>query len=138
MSSIRGCTRPWCGAAETESGVDVDAATSFLRAQSSPLARRLRGTGAADAVGIALARHEASHATWIELIAAVECCRGQRAAACVADVYACHGEVVGSLECRLHRLLAPEAAVLLHRLLAQRLDDLTEKAVAALATSTPE
>lgn len=134
MGVIRGFCSPWSAdddAAASGRLVDRNRAALFLRAQSSWL--RL-GLGRADdptAVGIVLGAHDASHESWLALIAALEA-EDAEAAERVSALYWFHGRVVGSLERGADRRLGADALAGVRSLLAAMLGRLTEEAVARL------
>lgn len=103
----------------------------FLRRQQALLLRRLRDADR-DAGG-APAAEEGVHTEWLVLIATAGEHRGADAADRVARLYAYHGRVAGSLERQRQLPLPAPSSQRLRRLLASRLAELTDDAVAALS-----
>lgn len=112
--------------------LDRTAAAMFLRAQASWLRRGLRLVGDAVEVGLVLGTHDASHESWVDMIAAVERGLGDEAAQKMAQLYAFHGRVAGSLERGMDLRLDETVRIQVRRMLADRLTELTEEAIAAL------
>jgi hypothetical protein len=112
--------------------LDRTAAATFLRAQASWLRRGLRLVGDAVEVGLVLGTHDASHESWVDLIAAVERALGEEAAQKLSQLYAFHGRVAGSLDRGMDLRLDEGVRAQVRRMLADRLTELTEEAVAAL------
>ena len=138
MRSIASDAQPRCAQPDGPDTLDVDRAEAFLRVQGAALAAAVSRAGDPGAVAAALAEHEASHPGWIDLIATVGRRLGDAPASDVAAVYACHGQAVGLLESRLHRLVAPAACDLLQASLGLQLQELTDRAVAAILTGRPQ
>lgn len=112
--------------------LDRTAAAMFLRAQASWLRRGLRLVSDAVEVGIVLGTHDASHESWVDMIAAVERALGDDATQKMAQLYAFHGRVAGSLERGMDLRLDEAVRTQVRRMLADRLTELTEEAIAAL------
>ena len=132
MTKTEGPPRPWTRVIPGGIGVDVVAAADFLRGQCASLLGVLRWPPSPTDVSSVLDRHDASHAQWVDLIAAVERCWGRERAGQLATVYMCYGRIVGVLECRLHQLLPDEAAAELHSTLATYLRQMTDRAIGDL------
>lgn len=111
---------------------DTYATVTFLRAQASWLARGLTHGTDPTAVGLVLGAHERAHERWVDLIASLHQRLGADAAQTVATLYAYHGRVAGSLE-RGPGFLDPDTAAVVRNYHAERLLQLTEVTVAALA-----
>ncbi|HWH32472.1 MAG TPA: hypothetical protein VNU01_07355 [Egibacteraceae bacterium] len=121
------------GAVRDQQPLDREAAALFLRAQASWLRRGLRLAEDPVEVGIVLGTHDSSHESWVELIAAVERSAGAPAAGVVSALYGFHGRVVGSLERDMDLRLDAAVQAQVRRMLADRLTEMTEQAVALLA-----
>jgi hypothetical protein len=119
-------------AVESDS-LDAPAAAAFLRAQASWLRRGLRLATDPSEVGSVLGTHDASHGSWVSLIAEVERLVGDDAAQQVSQLYGFHGRVVGSLERGLDLRLDAGVQAQVRRMLAERLTQLTDEAVGALS-----
>jgi hypothetical protein len=132
MGVIQGFASPWDG--KRHATVDVAAASLFLRAQASWLCRGLTRNDDPAAVGIVLGAHDASHESWLTLIAATQVSHGDDTAQEIAALYGFHGRVVGSLERGLDRRLETRVADHIRELLAERLRDLTQAAIARLGS----
>lgn len=113
--------------------LDRTAAAMFLRAQASWLRRGLRLVGDAVEVSLVLGTHDASHESWVDLIAAAERALGKDAAQKLSQLYALHGRVAGSLDRGMDLRLDEAVRAQVRRMLADRLTELTEEAVAALS-----
>lgn len=111
---------------------DVERDCAFLREQAEALGDALRGAGDPADVATALTAHEASHETWVCLLARLEREGSSHLAADIETLYAFHGRVVESLERGLDGWFNPEAAFQIRTVLADRLADCTAMAVAAL------
>ncbi|MDP9405817.1 MAG: hypothetical protein M3O86_04330 [Actinomycetota bacterium] len=84
------------------------------------------------AVALVLGAHDRSHERWLRLVATVTRGCGDAAGQRVAALYGFHGQVAGSLERRACELLDPPVAREVRRMIAGRLDDLTEATVTAI------
>lgn len=135
MGVVQGFTPMW--RPSSRGTLDVVSASLFLRAQSSWLCRGLERAADPTATGIVLGAHDASHESWLDLIATVQRCRGDEPAQQIAALYGFHGRVVGSLERGLDRSLDPGVAASVRELLGERLQVLTERAVTILSSDEP-
>lgn len=122
----------------TSASIAATRATAFLEAQAQWLQRGLQQGGDPIVVGIVLGAHDRSHERWLTLIDLVCRSLGSEAAQEVAALYAHVGRVAGSLEHAAMDLLPAEIATSARRLLAQRLDELTEAAVETLRRAARE
>jgi hypothetical protein len=114
-------------------GVDRDC--SFLRAQAASLAEGLRRSGRPECLASALSAHDDGHEPWVRLLAKVAAEDERRLALELSDLYEFHGRLVESLERGLDGWFNGEAAHEIRTVLANRLTDCTEHAVAALERS---
>ncbi|HVL98893.1 MAG TPA: hypothetical protein VM324_06360 [Egibacteraceae bacterium] len=110
---------------------DPGAVELFLRAQSAWLGQGLARALDPVAVRIVLAAHDASHPSWLGVIAATQQALGAAPGQALAGLYAFHGRVAGCLERGPDPLLDALVAEGVRRLLSVRLAALTEAAVAA-------
>lgn len=117
--------------------LDREAATLFLRSQSSWLRQGLDRACDEVAVGIVLASHDTAHASWVALIAAVGDAVGPASADALAALYAFHGRVAGVLHRGPDPRLSADVAACVRSLLADRLVELTDVAVTALFCPAP-
>ncbi|MDP8969087.1 MAG: hypothetical protein M3N52_00960 [Actinomycetota bacterium] len=108
---------------------DAEAATLFLRAQASWLCRGLRRAGDPIAVRLVLGSHDACHGRWLALIDQVGHSLRPDLAQQLAELYALHGRVAGSLERGVDGRLDPRVADKVRGLLAAQLSQLTEAAI---------
>lgn len=113
-------------------GTDVDRDCAFLREQAEALCNGLRSTGDPAYLATALTAHEASHETWVCLLARLEREGPPQLAADLELLYDFHGRLVESLERGLDGWLNAEAAFEIRTVLADRLADCTAMVVAAL------
>lgn len=113
--------------------LDRTGAALFLRAQASWLRRGLRLADNPTEVGLVLGTHDASHESWVALIAEIERTLGAEAAGTVAQLYGFHGRIVGSLERGMDLRLDTTIQGQVRRMLADRLTQMTEEAIAVLA-----
>lgn len=139
MGVIHGVCWPWQASSGCSTPLlDVEAVCLFMRAQSSWLRRGLRHADDPTAVGIVLGAHDASHESWLGLIAAIERIVGPEPAAELAALYGFHGRVVGCLEQGVDRRVPHEVADAMREGLAERLAELTEAAIDAVRRATGE
>jgi hypothetical protein len=124
---------PWDGPTAAPDGdvarLDAAAACTFLQSQARWLTHALANADDPEVVGTVLGMHDASHASWLHLLAAT----GERdvdAAAQLVTLYGFHGQVVGSLERGVDCRLSIGVQVEVRRLIARRLELLTDEAVA--------
>lgn len=108
---------------------DAEVATLFLRAQASWLCRGLRRAGDPIAVRLVLGSHDACHGRWLTLIDHAGQSLRPDIAHQLAELYAYHGRVAGSLERGVDGRLDPEVADNVRALLAAQLSRLTEAAI---------
>lgn len=109
--------------------LDARAASAFLQSQARWLAHALEHVESTEVVDTVLGMHDASHDRWLGLIAGVERTDGD-AAADLTAVYGYHGRVAGSLERGVAEPLGGGVRRRVCTLLARRLDQLTDEAVA--------
>ena len=133
MGVIQGFHAPAGTAPAGRAPLDIGAAEMFVRAQSSWLRQGLTRGCDPTAVGIVLAAHDSAHPSWLCLIAAVEERVGPDAAGALCTLYTFHGRVVGALERGPDNRLSAAVAAGVRRLLEERLAELTDAAVDALA-----
>jgi hypothetical protein len=108
--------------------LDAAAASTFLQSQGRWLVHALDHMEAPDVVGTVLGVHDASHESWLELIADLE--RFDEATATdIAALYGYHGRVVGCLERGLDPLLSSTVQRQIRHMLSRRLDGMTSRAV---------
>jgi hypothetical protein len=110
------------------------AVCGFLTSQASWLAHGLDCADDPTAVGVVLARHDASHERWLAVIAQLDL-HDEETASQLAGLYAFHGRIAGCLERGPDRRLGPEVHVEVRRLLSRRLSAMTE--ACAQAVSSP-
>lgn len=115
--------------------LDRQAAALFLQSQASWLRQGLERAGDATAVGMVLASHDTSHASWVALIAAVGDAVGTEAADTLAALYAFCGRVAGVLCRGPDPRLSPTVAACVRSQLTDRLTELTDAAVTTLLCS---
>lgn len=82
-----------------------------------------------------LSAHDASHAQWLALIAALRAVDDTATAASISAVYAFHGRVAGCLERGPDPRLSKEVCADVRALLASRLEELTQTAVEGVTSS---
>ncbi len=111
---------------------DVDRDCAFLRQQAEALCSGLRHSDDPAALATALTAHEASHETWVHLLARAERQGPPELAAELASLYEYHGRLVESLERGLQGWLNAQAAYEIRTVLADRLAACTTTAVAGL------
>lgn len=111
---------------------EVDRECAFLREQAEALCTGLRATSSPALLATALNAHEASHETWMCLLARLERDGPPQLAADLETLYEFHGRLVESLERGLDGWLNAQAAYEIRRVLADRLAECTAMAVAAL------
>ena len=112
--------------------LDRAAVDEFVLTQHTALRAALATSDDDPVVDAALALHDASHQSWIALIAAVGATVGEEAARAVSGLYAFHGEVAGRLERCPDPRLSPTVRAEVRALLDTRLVQLTKAAFAAL------
>lgn len=113
--------------------LDREAAELFLRAQASWLHKGLDRACDATAVGMVLNAHDAAHPSWLALIAAVQDTSGAAPAQALAALYTLHGRIAGVLCRGPDPRLSHAISGCVRSLLSDRLTELTDAAVEAVA-----
>lgn len=130
------CHPPRSTTAPTAVSLDPHAAEQFVRDQTAWLCRGLGQAGDAITVRRVVAAHDASHERWVALLAATRE-HADAADEALAALYTEHGRARGALERPRDTLLSPSIIGRVHALMADRLVELTDAAVAALAAAAP-
>lgn len=126
---------PPCGTpAGVRATLDRDAAARFLRRQCTCLGEGLAQVCDPGVATRILSAHDDSHPQWLALIAALHAVGDTVAAASVSTVYTFHGRMAAALERGPDPRLSTAVCAEVRALLASRLEELTEMAVAALTS----
>lgn len=123
---------PWNVPSIPVQRVVVEAASAFLRSQQDLLRRGLEEAGDDTVVAEVADRHDASHESWLSTIAALREYAPAEVTDQVLDLYAFHGRVAGGLAGERSLRLPGPVETGVRRILADQLDQLTDRAVAAL------
>jgi hypothetical protein len=111
---------------------DVDRECTFLREQAAALGEGLRYSDDPACLATALTAHDASHEHWLHLLAHIERTGPPELAEDLSMLYEFHGRLVESLERGLDGWINTQACYEIRTVLADRLTDCTDTAVAEL------